>query len=68
MGAGHDRNFREDPYMSVVVLALLAVAVLAAGGLMVRMFVKDEPLYGAVALGVLTGPGSVLALAHMAVA
>ncbi|MER5262713.1 hypothetical protein ABTZ99_11605 [Actinosynnema sp. NPDC002837] len=54
--------------MQIVVLALLAVMVLAAGGLMVRMFVKDEPFYGAVALGVLTGPGSLLALAHMAVA
>ncbi|MFE9750125.1 hypothetical protein ACFYOT_34890 [Saccharothrix saharensis] len=54
--------------MYVVVLALFVATILAAAGLMARMFVKDEPWYGAVALGVLTGPGSLLALAHMALA
>ncbi|WP_170232341.1 hypothetical protein [Saccharothrix saharensis] len=54
--------------MYVVVLVLFGVTILAAAGLMAWMFVKDEPLYGAAALGVLTGPGSLLALAHMAVA
>lgn len=65
-GARHDRDFREDPYMHVVVLVLLAATV--AVGLMVGMSVKDKSLYGAVGLGVLAGPGSLLALAHMAVA
>ncbi|WP_367127277.1 hypothetical protein [Saccharothrix sp. HUAS TT1] len=54
--------------MNVVVLALLAASVVAVVALMVRMYVKDEPFYGAVGLAVLTGPGSILALAHMAVA
>ncbi|GAA1354116.1 hypothetical protein GCM10009660_54610 [Catellatospora bangladeshensis] len=49
-------------------LVLLAATVLAAAGLMVAMFVKDEPFYGAVGLGVLSGPGSVMALVHLAVA
>ncbi|ROP42052.1 hypothetical protein [Saccharothrix texasensis] len=54
--------------MYFVVLVLLVAMVLAAVGLMVGMFVKDKPLYGALGLGVLTGPGALLALAHMAVA
>ncbi len=54
--------------MYVVVLVLLVVMVVSAVGLMAWMFVKDEPLYGAVGLGVLAGPGSLLALAHMAAA
>jgi hypothetical protein len=54
--------------MYVVVLTLLAAMLVTAIGFMVRMFVRNEPFYGAVALGVLAGPGSMLALAHMAVA
>ncbi|WP_153278162.1 hypothetical protein [Saccharothrix syringae] len=54
--------------MYQVVLVLLVAMVVAAIGLMARMFAKDEPFYGVVALGVLAGPGSLLALAHLAVA
>ncbi|MCE6999076.1 hypothetical protein LZG04_30365 [Saccharothrix sp. S26] len=53
---------------SVVVLALLALVVAGAAALMVRMFVKDEPLYGAIGLGLLTAPGAVLSLAYLSVA
>lgn len=54
--------------MYAVVMVLLAAMVVAAIALMARMFARDEPLYGAVALGVLVGPGALLALAHAAVA
>ncbi|NUT94047.1 MAG: hypothetical protein HOY78_18700 [Saccharothrix sp.] len=53
---------------AVVVLVLFAVVVLAAVALMVRMFVKNDPFWGAVALGVLVGPGTALSLAYLGVA
>lgn len=54
--------------MSVVVLVLFVAAVAAAVGLLVAMFVKDKPLYGGIGVGVLTGPGTVLAFLYMAAA
>ncbi|MFI9012057.1 hypothetical protein ACIGNX_32940 [Actinosynnema sp. NPDC053489] len=51
--------------MSVVVLVLLCVAVLAALGLLAYMLVKDKPLYGVLGLGVLAGPGPLLALTYL---
>ncbi|CAM3352654.1 hypothetical protein KIPE111705_04260 [Kibdelosporangium persicum] len=52
--------------MSVVVLVLFLAAVAAAIGLLVAMSVKDKPLYGGIAVGILTGPGTVLAFLYMA--
>ncbi|MFI7677266.1 hypothetical protein [Actinophytocola sp. NPDC049390] len=54
--------------MSVVVLVLFFAAVAAAIGLLVTMFARDRPFYGVVALGLLAGPGAVLAFLHLAVA
>ena len=54
--------------MSVVVLLLLLAAVVTAIGLLVAMYVKDKPLYGAMAVGLVTGPCAVLAFVHVAVA
>ncbi len=54
--------------MSVVVLVLFFAAVVAAIGLLVAMYAKDRPFYGAVALGLLAGPGAVLAFLHLVVA
>ncbi|WP_168211481.1 hypothetical protein [Actinosynnema sp. ALI-1.44] len=52
--------------MSVVVLVLLIALVIAVVGLLGVMVVKDKPLLGAVALGVLLLPGTVLSLAYAA--
>jgi hypothetical protein len=54
--------------MAVVVLVLLLIAVAAAIGLLVAMYAKDKPLYGAMAVGLVTGPCAVLAFVHVAVA
>ncbi len=54
--------------MSVVVLVLLCAAVIAAVGLLVGMYVKDRPFYGAMAVCLLTGPCAVLAFAYVATA
>jgi hypothetical protein len=54
--------------MSVVVLVLLTLVVLAAGGLLVAMFLKDKPFYGTLGLGVLLGPGTALAFVYTVVA
>ncbi len=54
--------------MSVVVLVLCFAAAVAAFGLLVAMYAKDKPFYGAVAVGLVTGPGAVLAFLHLAVA
>ena len=54
--------------MSVVVLVLLFAMVVSAIGLLVAMYVKDKPLYGAMAVGMVTGPCAVLAFLHLAVA
>ena len=54
--------------MSVVVLVLFFAAVAAAVALLVTMYAKDKPFYGAVAVGLLTGPCAVLAFLHLAVA
>lgn len=53
--------------MSVVVLSLLTLVVLAAGGLLVTMFLKDKPFYGAVGVSVLLGPGTLLAFVYAVV-
>jgi hypothetical protein len=52
--------------MSVVVLALALAVTAAAVGLLVAMYAKDKPFYGAVALGVLLGPGTILAFTYVA--
>jgi hypothetical protein len=49
-----------------VVLVLLAATVVAAVGLLVKMFRDDEPLMGGFALCLLVGPGAVLAFLHLA--
>jgi hypothetical protein len=54
--------------MSVVVMLLLAVVVMAAIGLLVAMFVKDKPFYGALSIFVLSGPATVLAFVYLTVA
>lgn len=54
--------------MSVVSMTLFAVTVLAAIALLVRMFTKEEPFYGAMGLCLLAGPGTLLAFVHIAVA
>jgi hypothetical protein len=54
--------------MSVVVLILLFAMAAAAVALLVAMYVKDKPLYGAMAVGLVTGPCAVLAFVHVAVA
>lgn len=54
--------------MSFVVLALTLAVVAAAVGLLVAMYAKDKPFYGAVAMGVLLGPGTILAFTYVAVA
>lgn len=54
--------------MSVVVLLLLTLAVLVSGGLLAAMFVKDKPFYGAIGVGVLLGPGTLLAFVYAVVA
>jgi hypothetical protein len=51
--------------MSVFVLVLLFAVVVGVAGGMVAMFVKDKPLYGAIGVGVLAGPGTVLAFLYM---
>jgi hypothetical protein len=51
--------------MSVVVLALLFAVVVATVGLMVAMFVKDEPWYGAMGLCLLIGVGTVLTFLYV---
>jgi hypothetical protein len=53
--------------MSVVVLLLLALAVLGAAGLLVAMFTKDRPIYGALGVGILLGPGTALAFLYAVV-
>jgi hypothetical protein len=52
--------------MSVAVLTLLIAVVVTTIYLMVAMSIKDKPWYGAMALGVLLIPGSVLALFYAA--
>jgi tRNA-binding EMAP/Myf-like protein len=52
--------------MSLVVLVLTLAAVAAAVGLLVAMYLKDKPFYGVVAMGMLLGPGTVLAFTYVA--
>jgi hypothetical protein len=54
--------------MSVVVLILLTALVMAVAGMLVVMFVKEKPLYGAMGLCVLLGPGTVLAFLYVVLA
>lgn len=52
--------------MSFAVLVLAIAVVVAAVGLLVAMYAKDKPFYGAVALGMLLGPGTILAFTYVA--
>jgi hypothetical protein len=54
--------------MSVAVLILLAATVVAAIGLLVTMFARKEPYYGAMGLFVLIGPSTVLTFVYVALA
>jgi hypothetical protein len=54
--------------MSFVVLALMFAVIAATVGLLVAMYAKDKPYYGAVAMGMLLGPASILAFAYVALA
>ena len=54
--------------MSVVLLALLAATVAVAVGLIAAMFVQNKPWWGAMALGLLLGPGTVLTFVYAALA
>jgi hypothetical protein len=56
----------EDCVVPFVVLVLLTATVVAAVGLLVKMYRDDEPLMGGFALCLLVGPGAVLAFAHLA--
>jgi hypothetical protein len=51
--------------MDVVVLTLLAATAVTAVGLLVKMFVKDEPLLGGLGIALLVGPGAALAFLHL---
>lgn len=51
--------------MSAVVLTLLVGVVVFAVGLLVRMFVRDEPLFGGLGISLLVGPGALLAFVHV---
>ena len=53
--------------MSVVVLVLFLAVVAAVIGGLIAMVVKDKPLYGVYGLGVLLGPGTVLAFLYLTV-
>jgi hypothetical protein len=54
--------------MSVVVLVLLVLTLVAAIGLHVAMLVSNRPFYGAVGIGVLLGPATILTFVHVAIA
>ncbi|WP_185845637.1 hypothetical protein [Kibdelosporangium aridum] len=54
--------------MFVVVLTLLIVSIATAIALLVGMFVKDKPFYGAMGVTVIAGPCSILVLLYQAVA
>ncbi len=51
--------------MSVVLLVLLAATAASAVGLFAAMFVHDKPLWGAMALGLLLGPGTALTFLYV---
>jgi hypothetical protein len=52
--------------MSFAVLVLAIAVVATAAGLLVAMYTKDKPFYGVVALGILLGPGTILAFTYLA--
>lgn len=54
--------------MSVVVLLSLFAVVGYAFGLLVSMFVQDKPFHGALAICLLSGPGTALAFLHLTLA
>ncbi|MBW4717267.1 hypothetical protein [Saccharothrix obliqua] len=54
--------------MSYVVMILLIAVLVTAIGLQVKMFAKDKPLLGVYSLGLIIGPGALLAVAYAAVA
>nr|WP_157528708.1 hypothetical protein [Kibdelosporangium sp. MJ126-NF4]CEL20024.1 hypothetical protein [Kibdelosporangium sp. MJ126-NF4]CTQ97247.1 hypothetical protein [Kibdelosporangium sp. MJ126-NF4] len=50
--------------MSVVVFVLLVALIIAVVGMLGAMVVKDKPFYGAIALGILMIPASMLSLVY----
>jgi hypothetical protein len=54
--------------MSLVVLVLALAVFAAAVGLLIAMYAKDKPMYGVAALGMLLGPGTILAFTYVALA
>ncbi|GLY37628.1 hypothetical protein Amsp01_036520 [Amycolatopsis sp. NBRC 101858] len=50
--------------MPAVMLSLLFAVVVVAVGLLVKMFRRDEPLLGGLAICLLVGPGALLAFVH----
>lgn len=54
--------------MSVVAMVLLIAVVVAAVYLLVAMFHKERPFYGAMAVFTLTGPGGVMSFVYLALA
>ena len=54
--------------MSFAVLVLAIAVAAAAVGLLAAMCAKDKPFYGVVALGMLLGPGTILAFTYVALA
>ncbi|MFL6118544.1 hypothetical protein [Actinophytocola sp.] len=54
--------------MSLAVLVLTLAVFAASVGLLVAMYVRDKPMYGLVALGILLGPGTILAFTYVAIA
>ncbi len=54
--------------MSVVVFVLLVATILAGAGLLAAMFGLNRPFYGALGIGVLLGPATVLAFVYLAIA
>lgn len=54
--------------MSVVAMVLLAATVIVSIGLLVAMFTRNKPLYGALGVCLLSGPGTVLTFVYIALA
>lgn len=50
--------------MSGLLMALLIGTILASIALLAAMYIRDKPLYGAIAIIILDGPSSVLTLAY----
>ena len=50
--------------MTAVVLTLLIATLLAAAGMLVKMYRDDEPLLGGLGVCLLVGPGAALTFLH----